>query len=128
MLIINGELSLSGVSAGRWINSDPIDATFAKDGLFNLWSTINGDPGKTGSGVSIIWGGSFQRSATTYYVTPTGTVFIRESGTSKNGPKSIGVDSATFTPDLFPFIKLRVRHGGSATTSTAKVVYSLVMQ
>jgi len=128
MYIIKGQINLSGVTPGRWISTDPIDTSGLKVGYFNLWSCITADPGKTGSGVSVTWSGSFQRSATTYYVTPTGTVFIRESGTSKDGPKSNGVDAATFTPDLFPWIKLKARHNGSATTSTAVVTYSLLMQ
>ena len=128
MFIKQGVLNFSGVSAGRYINSDPIDVSNdSLNGVFNLWSCVTGDPGKTGSGVSIAWSGCFKKSGTTYYVTPDGTPFIRDSGSSVNGPKSNGVDASTFTPDLFPFIKLKGKHDGSDTTSTVQVNYVLMV-
>ena len=128
--IITGEIDLSGVSANYYKSSDPINVhEYSKEGNFNLWSIISGDPGATSSGVSIIWDGNFQNtSGTTYWVIPTGTAFIRSSGTSVNGPKSNGIDAATFSPDIFPFLRIKARHNGSATTSTAKVNWALVYE
>jgi len=128
--IITGEIDLSGVSANYYKSSDPINIDhYSVEGNFNLWSQISGDPGATGSGVSIIWDGNFHNtSGTTYWVIPSGTAFIRESGTSINGPKSNSIDANTFSPDIFPWMRIKARHNGSATTSTAKVNFALIFE
>ncbi len=126
MHIETGTLDLSSVSGTRYISSSSIPVyALARDGLFNLFTTITGDPGKTGSGVSVIWDGSYAESGATWVI-PTGTPFVRSSGTCVSGPWSNGSDSATFTPDLFPFIRIKARHNGSSTTSTAKVEWALI--
>ena len=123
--IETGTIDLSSVTSGRYISSSPIDVYLtAPNGLFNLFTTITGDPGVTGSGVSVIWDGSYASSGTTWVI-PMDTSFIRDSGTSVNGYWSNGSDSATFFPDIFPFIRLKARHNG-ATTSTAKVEWALI--
>ena len=127
MLVETGIISLSGVSAGRFVSSDPIDLTrLPRFEKFSLWSCITGDPGATGSGVSITWMGCFKRSGTTYYTPTSGVTYIRNSGTSVNGPRSNGVALVSFTLDASPFIKIKARHGGSATTSTAYAAWALM--
>ena len=104
-----------------------IDLTRDSDhGNFNLWSTVRGDLGATGVSVCITWEGCYLESGATY-VTPTGTNKIRISGTSKSGPDQNGTDSATFTPDIFPFMKIIVSHNSKSTTNAAKVDYALIV-
>ena len=132
MRIEHGVINLTGVATGTYVSGTTIDVSRnSENGYFNLWSLITGDTGGPGSasGVSIIWEGNWitdGTSGSTYWITPTNTSFIRTSGTSVNGPKSNGMDSATFSPDIFPFIRIKARHGGSGTTSTAKVNYALI--
>jgi len=129
--VIRGEIDLTGVTATRYISSDPIDVnSFSSEGNFNLWTRIYGDTGRSGGGVSITWEGNWiTTSGTSYWVTPTGTSFIRTSGTSVSGPKSNGIDSATFTPDIFPWLRIiAAPNNGSATTSTAIVNWTLIFE
>ena len=126
MKLVTGELDFSGVSSGRYISSDAIDVSRVWQGIFNLHTVITGDFGATGSGVSVTWSGCHKSSGTSEFISPIGALFVRVSGTSVNGPKSNGVDAASFTPDLFPFLKVKGRHSGSATTSTGKVVWTLI--
>jgi len=103
-----------------------IDLTRESDhGNFNLWSTVRGDLGSTGTSVYITWKGCYLESGATY-VTPTGTNKIRTSGTSKSGPDQNGTDAATFTPDIFPFMKIVVAHNSRSSTNAAKVDWALI--
>lgn len=127
MKIKHGTIDLTAVANDTYTNSNIIDVSQVRNGNFSLWTAIVGDSGKTGSGVSVTWDGNFQNSGTTYFVIPTDTAFIRSSGTSVDGPSSNGIDIATFQPDLVASIRLKARHNGSGTTSTAKVHYALMM-
>ncbi len=106
--------------------TNAIDITRESDhGNFNLWSTVIGDLGQTGASVSITWEGCYLQSGATY-ITPSGTNKIRTSGTSKTGPDVNGTDAGTFTPDIFPFMKIIVKHDSSASTNTAVVLWALI--
>lgn len=128
--VVRGVIDLTGVTRYSYTNSSIIDVSnFSSQGNFNLWSCITGDLGKSNSGVSIIWDGNFSaHSGTTYWIIPTGTSFIRSNSTATGGPNSNGVDSASFSPSIFPFIRIKARHNGSATTCTAKVNYALIFE
>jgi len=128
--VVRGTIDLTGIAAGTYVYSDPINVNdFSEEGNFNLWSLVSGNPGATGSGVSIVWDGNFHsESGSTYWVTPTSTSFIRESGTSINGPNGNGIDANSFSPSIFPWLRLKARHDGSATTSTAMVNYTLIFE
>jgi hypothetical protein len=123
MKVVTGHFDLSSVTMAR---SSEIDVSRNADwGDFNLWSHVHGDFGVTGASVYLTWEGCYTRSGSTY-VTPTGTNKIRTSGTSVTGPDGNGTDSATFAPDIFPFIRITAVHDSSASTRTAGVTYALM--
>ena len=130
MRVVPGVIDLTAIGTNTYVSGTTINVTRnSENGNFNLWTLVTGDTGSTGSGVSVIWEGNWitdGTSGSTYWIVPTNTSFIRNSGTSVNGPKSNGMDSATFTPDIFPYIRIKARHGGSNTTSTAKLNYALI--
>ena len=96
-------------------------------GNFNLWTHIRGDSGVSGASTRITWDGCWKRSGSTY-VTPTGTPHIRIAGTSVNGATSgtTGTDASSFSPDLFPFIRINAAHNAAATTTAVYVDYALI--
>jgi len=122
---VTGTFGLSTVAAGTYINSAFIDIiSAAKQGYFSLWSKVRGDFGQTGSGVSIIWDGCYVSTGVSY-VTPTGTSFIRQSGTSKTGPNSNGIDIGSLSPRPLPFIRIKARHSSASATNAAFVDWAL---
>lgn len=113
------------VSGTSIYKSRIIDVTReSENGNFNLWSTVRGDLGSQGTSVYITWEGCYDSGST--YVTPTGTNKIRVSGTSISGPDENGTDSATFTPDIFPFLRIVVAHNSRSTTNEARVDFALI--
>jgi hypothetical protein len=128
MAVKTGTLDLTDEGANTYINSDPIYLVdIAKEGFFTLWTKVSGDFGSTDSGVSVIWDGCYQESGASYVI-PTGTAFLLNSGTSKTGPLSNGVDAVDASINLFPWIRIKARHNTSASTNSASLAWALIVQ
>jgi hypothetical protein len=108
---------LTSASSGTWLWSDVVDTNhYAKNGYFNLEWNITGD----GDGVTFAWSGC---SVSTGTFTRSGTT-IFYSGSSVNGIASDGRNFTTFSPDLFPFIKIGAWAKGTTTTLSASLIVS----
>jgi len=107
---------LISAASGLYSWSEVIDTEPAKNGFFNLEYKIE----TAGTEVLFSWSGS---STSTGTFTPSATAIV--SGvTSTGGPNSDGRYFKSFSPSIFPFIKI----GAIATGTTASMNVALLME
>ena len=105
---------LTSASSGAWNWSSALDMRHARNGYFNLEYNVTG----SGDSIAIAWSGcsistgTFTRSGTTILV----------SGSSITGIDGDGRGFATFSPDLFPFIKIGAWARGTTTALSCTLI------